>query len=151
MRDGVPRVIQSNTGNGSPWVGFTSSSARSANRPPSRTSAPTSSKRLCVQALRRFSPRQGMFSWVSSMDQGTRTDRCSMERPWSVLMTSLLEKPSRFTSCRTAGLREDPRATVFRSPPVCQTGPPSSWSAHNQRLIHLPPQQCSPVQQRPHQ
>ena len=29
---------------------------------PSRTSAPTSSKRLGVQVLRRFSPRQGMFS-----------------------------------------------------------------------------------------
>ena len=57
-----PRPIQLNMGTGSPLVGFTSSSARSANRPPSRTAAPTSSKRLGVQVLRRFSPRQGMFS-----------------------------------------------------------------------------------------
>ena len=45
----VPRLLQSNTSTGSPLVGFTSSSARSANRPPSRTSAPTSSRRLSVQ------------------------------------------------------------------------------------------------------
>ena len=51
-----------------PFEGFTSSSARSANRALSRTPAPTSSKRLSVQALPRFSPWQGMFSWVSSME-----------------------------------------------------------------------------------
>ena len=37
-------------------------SAKSANWALSRTSAPTSSKWLDVQVLRRFSPRQGMFS-----------------------------------------------------------------------------------------
>ena len=47
---------------------------------PGRTSTPTSSKRLGVQVLRRFSPGQGMFSWVSSMVRVTRRNRSPMEK-----------------------------------------------------------------------
>ena len=48
---GAPRPAQSSTGTGSPSAAYTFSLARSANRALSRTSAPTSSKRLSVRDL----------------------------------------------------------------------------------------------------
>ena len=50
-QDGAPRPAQLSTGTESPLVEFTFSSARSANRALSRTSPPTSSKRLSVRVL----------------------------------------------------------------------------------------------------
>ena len=49
------------------------------------------------------------------------------------------------------GLVEDLRATVFRTPLICQTGPLSSWPVHSRRFIRQLPQQYSPVQQWPRQ
>ena len=46
-----PRPAQSSTGTGSPLVAYTFSLARSTNRVLSRTSAPTSLKRLSVRDL----------------------------------------------------------------------------------------------------
>ena len=53
---GGPRPAQLSMGTGSPLVAYTFSSAGSVNRALSRTSAPTSSRWLSVQALPGFSP-----------------------------------------------------------------------------------------------
>ena len=125
----APRPAQSSTGTGSPLEEFTSSSARSANRALSQTSAPTSSRRLSVQALPGFM-NGAELEPASDGETVVHSDDESSTR-----------RPSHCTNCKMASLGAIPMATVFRTPLNRRTGLRSSWLELSPRCNLQPRQQ----------